>query len=67
MKGRLLTTPYEKDDQRRYIEEVTVREKKTNASKERLEMSYKEALKDKEDEVSKKHAAGGSVVEWLGH
>ena len=53
MQERLLTTPREQRDQKRYISDVMAREKKTNMSRDKLELRYREALKDKEIEVSK--------------
>ena len=52
MRERLLTSPHEKKEQKKYIKDVIAREKKTNVTMEKLQMGYGEALKDKEDEVS---------------
>lgn len=51
MKEKLLMTPSEEQEKIVYLTDVMNREMKTNATRERLEMSYSAALKEKESEV----------------
>ena len=51
MREKLLTTPFEQQEKKSYLADVIKREKKTNATKEKLELKYNAAVKTKEDEV----------------
>lgn len=51
MREKLLTTPFEQQEKKSYLADVITREKKTNATKEKLELKYNAAVKAKEDEV----------------
>jgi len=51
MKEKLLMTPYEEQEKMVYLMDVMNREMKTNATREKLEMSYSAAVKEKESEV----------------
>ncbi|XP_032222534.1 dynein regulatory complex protein 10 [Nematostella vectensis] len=55
MKERLLTTPTEEFDRKGYIVDILTRERKTNAAKGRLQARCREAVRDKEHEVSKRN------------
>ena len=51
MKEKLLMTPNEEQEKMVYLTDVMNREMKTNATREKLEMSYSAAVKEKESEV----------------
>lgn len=51
MKEKLLMTPYEEQEKMVYLMDVMNREMKTNATREKLEMSYSAAVKEKESVV----------------
>ena len=51
MKERLLMTPAEERDKKKYLTDVINREMKTNATREKLEIKYNAAVKAKESEV----------------
>lgn len=44
-------TPFEEQEKKVYLTDVINREKKTNATKEKLEIKYNAAVKAKESEV----------------
>ena len=44
-------TPYEEQKKKVYLTDVINREMKTNATREKLEMNYSAAVKEKESEV----------------
>ena len=52
MRERLLTSPFEQEGKKAYLADVIKREKKTNATKEKLEVKYSAAVKGKEVEVN---------------
>ena len=51
MRERLLTSPFEQQGKKSYLADVIKREKKTNATREKLELKYNAAVKVKEAEV----------------
>ena len=51
MKERLLTFPSEELRRKKMIIDIFMRERKTNATKEKLEAKYIDAVKEKEAEV----------------
>jgi hypothetical protein len=51
IKERLLTLPAEAIKRKKSIIDILKRERRTNAMRERLEAKYREAVKDKDDEV----------------
>ena len=51
MKERLLTSPFEQQGKKSYLTDVINREKKTHATREKLEIKYNAAVKAKESEV----------------
>lgn len=51
MKERLLTSPFEAQEMRSHLTYVIEREKKTNTTREKLEIKYHAAVKAKESEV----------------
>jgi len=51
MRERLLTSPLEEQQKKAYLANVIKREKKTNATREKLELKYRAAVKAKDDEV----------------
>ena len=57
MRERLLTSPLEEQEKKAYLANVIKREKKTNATREKLELKYHAAVKAKDDEVG----IGGSL------
>lgn len=52
MRERLLTFPSEELRRKKMIIDIFMRERKTNAIKEKLEAKYIEAVKEKEAEVT---------------
>lgn len=51
MKEKLLMTPFEEQEKKKYLTDVINREMKTNATREKLEIKYNAAVKAKESEV----------------
>ncbi|XP_028514639.1 dynein regulatory complex protein 10-like [Exaiptasia diaphana] len=56
MKERLLTFPSEELRRKKMIIDIFMRERKTNATKEKLEAKYIDAVKEKEAEISERNS-----------